>query len=132
MKKWGLSVLIVILSGTLFSQVTDSAACLKYHRGKFSYTDSVGNVVLVNRVKKFQFEKNQTTGVKTQYRLRWINNCEYELTLVSTNSKALRKSKYGVSYVVISKTMGDEGYEYTCACKGYVLPASKGIMKRIK
>ena len=132
MKKLFAILTLLFIYNSLFAQINDSSACLKYHRGKFSYTDPAGNIVLVDRLKNFQFDKNQTTKVKTQYRIKWINDCQYELTLVSTNSKSLRKNKYSVTSIIISKPLGDSGYEYTCACKDPDLPKAAGVMKKIK
>jgi hypothetical protein len=132
MRKLFITAVLFLSAHFLFAQVNDSTDCLQYHRGKFSYTDSLGNLVLVDRKKKYQYEKNQVTKVKTQDRIKWISPCQYELTLVSTNSKSLRKYKYTVTTTNISKPLGEAGYEYTCNCNNPAVPKLTGLMKKIK
>ncbi|MBK8521119.1 MAG: hypothetical protein WAT20_08345 [Ferruginibacter sp.] len=127
---------LLILSGLFFCHAAfaqaDSTACLNYNKGYFSYTDSLGNTVLVHRRKKYQYEKNTVTKVRTQFRLSWMGNCSYQITQAITNSKAARKYKYSSTKVVIDKTDGDNGYTYSCGCNdgskfksGYMKKLSK-------
>jgi len=132
MKRIIITAAFFLYGNALFSQAADSSDCLLYHRGKFSYTDSAGNLVIVDRKKKYQYEKNQVTNVKTQSRIKWISACSYELTLVSTNSKSLRKNKYSTTTTIISKPLGEAGYEYTCNCKDPAVAKFTGLMKKIK
>ena len=112
-----------------FAQV-DSAACLNYQKGYFSYTDSAGNIVLVHRRKKYQYDKNTVTKVRTQFRLDWRSNCSYQITQAITNSKAARKYKNSSTVVVIAKTDGDNGYTYSCECKDGT-KINSGYMKKL-
>lgn len=114
---------------TAFAQA-DSAACLNYQKGYFSYTDSLGNIVLVHRQKKYQYDKNTVTKVRTQFRLSWTGNCSYQITQAITNSKAARKYKNSSTVVVIAKTDGDNGYTYTCECKDGT-KINGGYMKKL-
>jgi hypothetical protein len=127
-----INTILTFISFVLYAQVDRNTACSNYRKGKFSYNDSVGNQVLVDRKKKYQYEKNQATQVKTQFRIKWNSDCQYELTLVSSNSRSLRKNKFMTSTINISRPMGDHGYEYTCACKGTDVNKTTGIMKKIK
>ena len=108
----------------------DSIGCLSFQKGYFSYTDSLGNIVLVHRLKKYQFEKNTATSVKIQFRLNWISDCSYEITQAITNSKAARKHKNSSTRVVIDKTDGPGGYAYSCGCKDGS-KTNSGYMKKI-
>jgi hypothetical protein len=125
--------LILFFSAFLICNIviaqTDSSACANYHKGFFSYTDSLGNTVIVQRKNKYQYEKNIVTKVKTQDRIKWLTNCSYEITLMSTNSKSTRKYKYSITKVNITKTDGDNGYAYSCACPDP--EKGKGYMKKI-
>lgn len=125
---------VILILGLFFCHAAfaqaDSAACLNYQKGYFSYTDSVGNIVLVQRRKKYQYDKNTVTKVRTQFRLDWIGNCSYQITQANTNSKAARKYKNSSTVVVIAKTEGDNGYTYTCECKDGTKIKS-GYMKKL-
>jgi hypothetical protein len=130
MKKITLLFSVFFICNIVFAQ-TDSSQCVNYHKGFFSYTDSLGNTIIVQRKNKYQYEKNIVTKVKTQDRIKWLNSCSYEITLVSTNSKAARKYKYSTTKVTITKPDGDNGYAWSCGCpdpekgKGYMKKLSK-------
>jgi hypothetical protein len=108
---------------------TENNACSKYHTGFFSYTDSVGNTILVQRKKKYQYEKNTTTKVKTQFRINWVNDCTYEIEQTLTNSRAAKKFNHSTTRVVITTGDDEKGYQYTCECTGEL--KQKGYMKKI-
>ncbi|GAB2809426.1 hypothetical protein [Ferruginibacter profundus] len=128
MKSIVLFLVIVVLSNPVSAQA-DSSSCKIYHRGFFSYTDTLGNTVIVQRKNKYQYERNTVTKVKTQFRITWTGDCTYEIFQTLTNSKAARKYKYSTTKLIISKTDGNNGYEYSCACAD---PAKgKGYMKLI-
>ena len=129
MKRFFTLVLGLFFCYGAFAQA-DSAACLNYQKGYFSYTDSLGNIVLVHRRKKYQYDKNTVTKVRTQFRLDWMGNCSYQITQAITNSKAARKYKNSSTIVVIAKTDGDNGYTYTCECKDGT-KINNGYMKKL-
>ena len=128
MKQVILLFLIIIISAAGYSQENN---CTQYHRGKFTYTDSVGNTIIVKRKKNFQVETNQTTNVWINFRITWKSDCEYQLEQVGTNSKARRKYNHTFTTTIISKPLGDTGYEYTCACKDQAVPKVTGVMKKL-
>jgi hypothetical protein len=109
MKKISTTLFSIFLSCCLFAQ-TDSSDCSMYHKGYFSYTDSLGNIVLIDRLKNYQFEKNTTTKVKIQFHIKWLSSCSYQITQLSANSKAARKFKYQTTEIKILKTDGKNGY----------------------
>lgn len=128
MKQMTFLFLLIIISATCYAQDT---TCTQYHKGKFTYTDSSNNVIIVKRKKNFQVETNQTTGVWINFRITWKNDCEYQLEQVGTSSKARRKFNHTFTTTIISKAYDKIGYEYTCACKDEGVPKIRGMMKRI-
>jgi hypothetical protein len=112
------------------AQQTPADGCSQYRQGGFSYTDSVGNVVRVKRTKRHQMETNTATDVTTKFRIRWTDDCTYELKQVWSNSKARRRYNGTTTGVIISKPLGETGYEYTCACKGDMKKVT-GVMRRL-
>lgn len=123
---------LMALWGNLYSQDFNKSDCLQYHKGNFTFIDSAKNVILVKRKKKLQVQTNQTTGTWTKFRIKWNNDCEYEIKQLGTNSKGEKKNRYGTTVVIISKPLGDAGYEYTCACKDPGTPKWKGVMNKVK
>jgi hypothetical protein len=126
MQKLIFLLVTVLLCSSLHAQ---DSSCNIYHKGFFSYTDSLGRTVLVDRQKRYQYEKNIVTKVKTQFRITWTGECSYTILQTLTNSKAAKKYKYSSSSVIISNPHGNEGYDYSCACPD---PSKgKGYMKKI-
>jgi hypothetical protein len=130
MKKMLLLITAFLIGSNTFAQ-TDSVSCAAYHTGFFSYTDTTGNTIIVQRKKKYQYEKDIVTRVKTQDKIKWLNSCTYELTLVSSNSKAERKLKYSTFRIVITKADGSKGYVFSCACPDADKNKSKNYMKQL-
>jgi glucose-6-phosphate 1-dehydrogenase len=128
MKMITLLITAVLICNTVSAQ-KDSSLCVNYRQGFFSYTDTLGYTVLVERQKKYQYEKNIVTKVKTQFRITWINDCSYEIFQTMTNSKAARKYKYTTTKVIIEKPDGNNGYKYSCGCPG--AEKDKGYMKKL-
>ncbi|MBC7534579.1 MAG: hypothetical protein H7258_02665 [Ferruginibacter sp.] len=126
-----LTMLILFGSNEAYGQAKQDSGCKKYHTGKFLYTDSANNLIRLHRKRKYQFEYNTVSGVWVNFRITWKSDCEYELQQVGTNSKALRKFNHGVLGTVITNATADEGYEYTCACKGSEMPAEPDFMKKV-
>jgi hypothetical protein len=120
----------------LFVASADSYAqeknCTQYHTGKFTYTDSAGNTIILKRKKKFQVETNQANNVWVNFRITWKSDCEYQLEQVGTNSKSRRKYNHTFSTTIITKPLGKEGYEYTCGCKDQGTTKITGVMKQLK
>ncbi len=121
-------LLLIIISVASYAQDNN---CTQYHKGKFTYTDSANNTIIVKRKNNFQVENNQATGVWINFRITWINDCEYQLEQVGTNSKARRKFNHTFTTTIISKAYDKIGYEYTCACKDSDIPKTTGMMKRV-
>jgi len=93
----------------------DSVSCAKFKTGRFVYLNDSLQTVVVTRTATKQEETNEQTNEVTKFKIRWINNCEYELTQTWSNSKKKRKYNKGVSTIRIIK-LYDEGYDYACAC----------------
>lgn len=118
------------LSCAAMAQPTPTNDCNQYHEGNFSYTDSVGNVVMVKRTKNKQTETNSATNVTTKFRIHWTGDCAYEIKQIWSSSKAQRKYNGNTTDVIISKPLGEIGYEYTCACKDENVKKVTGMMRR--
>jgi hypothetical protein len=109
--------------------VASDTTCNNFHKGKFYYNDSLNNKVLVTRKNKRQIEYNEGTTVTTVLKIKWINECEYTLKQIWSDSKAERKHNNRTS-TTIMKPIDENTYEYNCGCKVEMEKAIKGIMKR--
>jgi hypothetical protein len=128
--KYLITILVAMFyCSTIHAQSTTDSSCMQYHKGKFNYIDTSGTLIRVVRRKHYQTEYNDSRNVWISLRITWLSDCEYLLEQIGTNSKAQRKFNHNISGVVISKTMGADGYEYTCACKDPSVPKQKGIMR---
>ncbi len=127
MKKLFLLCVVFLFCGYVHAQ-TD---CSLYHKGFFTYTDSAGNTILVQRKNKYQYEYNRKTKVRTQFAIKWINDCEYIIAQANTNSKSLKKYRNRATKVVISKSDGGNGYYHTCSCIDDTLKGKESFMKKI-
>jgi hypothetical protein len=79
-----------------------------------------------------QKEHDTKDGVITKLRIKWIGECEYELTQIWSSSKAKRKQNRAVSKVAITKTNGSDSYEYNCGCKDIDIGSRNGTMVRLQ
>lgn len=131
MKYVSLICLGLMISCAVSAQSTPSGDCRQYREGNFSYTDSIGQVIMVKRTRNKQIETNSATNVVTKFRIEWTGDCAYELKQIWSNSKSRRKYNGSTTGVIISKSLGETGYEYTCACKDENVKKVTGVMRRL-
>jgi len=106
--------------------------CRVFKTGVYSYRDSADNLITVTRKKKRQQEYDAKNNIITKLRVKWTNDCEYQLTQIWSNSKNKKKQNGTVSRVVITKTYGNARYDYNCGCKDLTIKGRNGTMTRIK
>ena len=90
--------------------------CTAYHKGYYRFTDSAGTVILIDRQKNYQYQYDRLKKIRSQFRIKWIDDCTYTITQTSTNSKTERKFNNRTMKITISLADGNNGYYYTCAC----------------
>lgn len=130
MKQLFLFCMALGLSLAAMAQQTPTNDCSQYRKGDFSYTDTTGDLVTVRRTKRKQTETNTATKVTIVFRINWTGDCTYELKQIWSNSKSRRKYNGSTTGVIISKPLGETGYEYTCACKDENVKKVTGVMRR--
>lgn len=131
MKYISLFCLALMIPFTTSAQSTTSGECQQYRKGNFSYTDSIGQVIIVKRTPHKQIETNCATNIVTQFRIHWTGDCAYEIKQIWSSGKAQRKYNGNTTGVIISKPLGETGYEYTCACKDENVKEIAGVMRRL-
>lgn len=116
----------------LVAAPADSTLCVKMKWGKFNYSNSLSQTIIVERKRSIQIETNQATQQVTKLKVKWISNCSYQIKQVWSNSKANRKNNGAWSTVVINK-VGPLYYEYSCVCPNASdVKKSEGVMYLIK
>jgi hypothetical protein len=109
---------------------TEQKGCGAFKTGEFAYRDSANNLIHVTRKGGRQQENDKKKGIVTKFKIKWITECEYELTQIWSNSKVKRKQNRSVTKVVITKSNGNDSYEYNCGCKDREIK-NAGMMVRL-
>jgi len=105
-----LSIIVVSLltSNSMFAQynsIDSTFNCHNLHKGKFMMTGPSGGDIHIKRKKKYQIERYNRERQKYKFKIEWINECAYTLTLVKAKGKAAVKKYYGVNvtFKIINK-----------------------------
>jgi hypothetical protein len=130
MKKIFFILLFSFAAAYCFGQ-TELQSCAAFRTGKFAYRDSANHIIQVIRKGGKQEERDTKNNIITKLKIKWTGDCEYELTQIWSNSKARRKQNRAVSRVVITKSNGNESYEYNCGCKDREIRGETGTMVRL-
>lgn len=95
---------LLIISGC--SSRKEKLDCTRFKEGSFTYQfDITHHNVSVKRFPKYQVEINRSTGATSKFRIDWISDCRYELTMIETTAnyspEVLKKMKNTVVNVEI-------------------------------
>lgn len=75
-------LLLFIVSLSVNAQSTNE--CNRFHTGTFKYVDGSGGTI--TRTETRQREVNEKNGNYFDGPIKWLSDCEYEITLEKTNS----------------------------------------------
>ena len=93
-----------------FGQVTN-LNCVIFKTGTFVYRDYPFNTINVKRTKRKQIENDKYTGLKVKYKIKWVNNCEYNLIQVGSNNEKIKTlNKTSINVKIIQ--MDSASYKY--------------------
>jgi len=73
-------------------RIPPNLECSSVHNGKFE-TDKL----IIERSGDKQFQTDKVTGEKNEYKIEWVNDCEYTLTSILDNSDKLKVKIVAVS-----------------------------------
>ena len=73
------SILIVALSGC------SALTCSDFKTGKFVHQGDDEQLIVITRTEDKQIEVSEEEGFVDEYAVIWVNECEYQLVLTSTN-----------------------------------------------
>ena len=96
--------------------------CIGLKTGHFSYKSySNGMKFFIERTDSLQKETNEVTGKIRTLKIRWVNDCEYELTILSEeNSDSDHIKHYPMGRILNTKilTVTDTYYTFHSEMKG--------------
>ena len=106
-------------------------SCAKFKTGVFSYIDDSSHTSIIRRTSHMQEEKNNVSGIITKFKVRWLSDCEYQLTQTWSNNKQKRRQNRSVTRILITKAYNNK-YEFTCACNTADVEKKQGVVFKIK
>jgi len=89
--------------------------CESFKVGKFKYQMPDGTFMIIERDTNFQYEYYK--GTTTKYKLKWLDDCRYSLSMIETNSKNMRAAKGQVFITNIYET-GIDFYKFVSVIDG--------------
>ena len=89
--------------------------CETFKVGKFKYQMPDGTFMIIERDTSFQYEYYK--GTTTKYKLKWLDDCRYSLTMIETNSKSMLAAKGQVFITNIYET-GAGFYKFISVIEG--------------
>lgn len=115
MKQYLLAAILIFVALSSYTQTIPNG-CSLFKTGNFAYRDSSSNNFWeIIRTEKKQIEKNNQTGVIIKKKIRWLSDCEYQLTQIWTNKKEWRKDNFKSRiYKITSVT--ENIYSFSCDC----------------
>ncbi len=91
--------------GTLLSQ-KEEIKCWKVKKGRFEMVGPQGGSIKIRRKSNVQIERYSRQKVRHKFNIKWIDDCNYELTLKKSRIKSLinhTEVKLLVTVVEVSK-----------------------------
>lgn len=111
-----MGILFTLLLTCLSS--SSNADCSDFRTGTYSLKDAeVGTDHLIERTNTIQTETNLKTGTKSIFSVTWINDCEYELTIIEGRDEVMNYFKDKTLVVQITQTT-ENGYSFDSFIKG--------------
>lgn len=105
----GLLVLSPLLSS---SQDHSGNSCHKFFKGKFIAQGK--EYIKIKRNARYQYETNTKDKMKSKYKIKWVDDCVYTLTMVRTTDKNLiTRDKIGAVQPHTIRNTDGEKYTYT-------------------
>jgi hypothetical protein len=108
---------------------TPQLDCKNYKVGKFTLVDTIFNgKYLIERNDSIQIERNLISGSTSKYRVTWINDCQYNLTIFEGTERIINFYKGRALTIRIVETYKD-GYKFEGHLEGVDLKFTQ-ILRR--
>ena len=111
-------ILIVLMISGLNSYSQDSH-CREYKTGKFQLIDKEQNLeFVIERNDTIQVERNIKTEEIAKFKIMWLNDCKYELTIIEGKKEFM--DFYADKILIIEMIeIYDNGYKFSSKMKGF-------------
>src|SRR5690348_16611410 len=73
-------ILPILMLLILSCKSGDKKNCFRFHNGRFISHEALGQRTIIDRRDSIQIETNEQTGHVFKSNIRWINDCENQLT----------------------------------------------------
>src|SRR5688500_17641138 len=94
------------------SQHLLSNPCYKFFKGKFIVEDK--EHIKIRRTAHFQYEKDTRKKNRSKYKIKWVDDCAYSITLVRTTDRDLiSRDKIGAIQPHIIRVVNGNRYTYS-------------------
>jgi tetratricopeptide (TPR) repeat protein len=95
--------------------------CKMAHNGKFIYASNQSDTTAyIERKGNKQTEHFENDKYQTEFNIKWISDCEYELTFVKTNDPELNFLQKGDKLIIKISNVKDNQYEYHSNLNGMI------------
>ena len=108
-------ILFLSMLSVVANAQADSATCTGFRKGSFAYRNDSLGLIHINRTGKKQEEINKEKGIITKFKIKWLDDCSYEIKQLWSNSKEQRKQNGSRTKVIITSASKDS-YQFTCVC----------------
>lgn len=94
-------IVLLLVSSSLMAQQN----CKAFKTGTFEYTQKGYEGYQISRTATHQVEENKAKGYRAEASVKWLSDCEYQLTYLKANDKSLLGKTIKVR---ILRTVGDK------------------------
>jgi hypothetical protein len=111
------SILLLFLVTSL-AWTRDELNCKQFKTGKFTLTEKErAGTYIVDRDQSFQTETDVAKGVTIRFKVTWLSDCTYQLTIVEGQDEAMNSYRGKTLTVRILETYPD-GYKFEVRMEG--------------
>jgi hypothetical protein len=110
-----LTFIFLFFAGTIWAQ-SPADKCSIFREGKFRLISTVsGNNYIITRTKKVQTEQEEGDAEVASFKIKWVNNCTYELRPYKVSADF--KKKWGKHQVLVCEITEVDGNKCTVYAK---------------
>ncbi|HYC85130.1 MAG TPA: hypothetical protein VEB86_07900 [Chryseosolibacter sp.] len=104
--------LLVFTPIASYSQQKSADSCQQFIKGRFVIDGR--DHIRIKRTPRHQYERDTKALIKSKYKIKWVGDCTYTLTLVRTTDKdRITRDKIGAAQRHIITQRNGKRYRYT-------------------
>ncbi len=105
------------------------ACCEGVRKGTFVSIDEITGKTIIQRNDSLQLEENETLGIKYLEKIRWINNCSYEVYDIDVLKNENSLNIPTEVFIISLEQLNDSVYNQTVLIKKYNYQHTSKITK---